>query len=193
MQVVGAAGERLAREPLDSLVGHAVAVGVGQFPDGGRRGDIERAVVPHRSLGEHHLVGEDGPLVEFSVAVAVFQPDDPVGFFRELLLDVVVGAGGVGDIQTSLVVERGRDRAVDQRWPRDPLDRESLGNRERPAVELDLARLAHGREQSATTGTGARCQAIPPMSQSIHVEFPSLRTDVCRDSRLTDDCIHSLR
>ena len=145
MQVVGAAGERLAREPLDPLVGHAVAVGIGQLPDGGRRGDVERAGVPHRPLGEHHLVGEDGLLVEFSVAVAVFQPDDPVGLFRELLLDVVVGAGRVGDIETPLVVERGGDRPVDQRRSRDPLDRESLGNRERPAVELDLARMAHGQ------------------------------------------------
>ena len=147
MQVVGAAGERLAREPLDPLVGHAVAVGVGQLPDGGRRGDVERAAVPHRPLGEHHLVGEDGLLVEFAVAVAVFEPDDPVGLLRELFLDVVVGAGRVGDIKTPFVVKRGGDRAVDERRPGDPLDRESLGNRERPAVELDLARLARGREQ----------------------------------------------
>ena len=45
VQVVGAAGQRLALEPLDALVGDAVAIGVGQFPDARRRGDIERAVV----------------------------------------------------------------------------------------------------------------------------------------------------
>ena len=107
----------------------------------GRRGDVERAVEPHRSLGEHHLVGEDSPLVEFAVAVAVFQPHDPVRLFLELFLDIVVGAGGIGDIQPALVVERGGDRPVDQRRTGDPLDREPLGDRERAAVELDFARI----------------------------------------------------
>ena len=59
VQVVGAAGQRLALEPLFALVGDAVAVGVGQLPDARRRGDVERAVEPHRAFGEHHLVGED--------------------------------------------------------------------------------------------------------------------------------------
>ena len=160
MQVVGAAGERLAREPLDSLVGHAVAVGIGQLPDGGRGGDIERAGVPHRSLGEHHLVGEDGSLVEFSVAVAILQPDDPVGFFRELFLDVVVGAGRVGDIKTSLVVERGGDRAVDQRRPRDPLDRESLGNREARPSSLTSPAWLTAESSNVSTRTWTRCRVF---------------------------------
>ncbi len=60
VEVVGASGERLAAEPFDATIGHAVAVGVGQLPDGGGRGDIKRIFEPHRPFGEHHLVGEDG-------------------------------------------------------------------------------------------------------------------------------------
>ena len=125
VQVVGAAGERLALEPFDALVGHAVAVGVGQLPDAGRGRDVERAVVPHRPLGEHHLVGEDGPRVETAVAVAVLQPDDPVRPLGELLLDVVVRARRVGDVEPAVLIERGGDRPIDQRGPGHALDREA--------------------------------------------------------------------
>src|SRR5438132_6623727 len=56
VEVVAAAGERLALEPFDALVGHAVAFAVGQLPDTRRGGDVERPRVPHDALGEHHLV-----------------------------------------------------------------------------------------------------------------------------------------
>ena len=161
MQVVGAAGERLALEPLDSLVGHAVAVGIRQLPDARRRGDVERAAVPHRSFGEHHLVGEDGLLVEFSVAVGVFQPDNPMRLLRKLLLDVVVGAGGIGDIEPALVVERGGDRSVDERRPGDPLDRKSVGKHEHAAVELDLARMAGAGESRQDHEDAGKADEIP--------------------------------
>ena len=51
MQVVRAAGERFALEPFDALVGDAVAIFVGEFPDAGRSGDIERAVEEQRPSG----------------------------------------------------------------------------------------------------------------------------------------------
>ena len=98
--------------------------------------------MPHGSFGEHHAVGEDGFLVEFSVAVAVFQAHDPVRLFRELFLDVVVGAGGVGDVEPPLVVKRGRDRPLDQWRTGDPLDREARGDGERATVELDFTGLS---------------------------------------------------
>ena len=82
VQVVGAAGQRLALEPFDTLVRDAVAVGVGQLPDARRRSDVERSGVPHRTFGEHHLVGEDRALVEPAVAIRVFQPKDPVRLLR---------------------------------------------------------------------------------------------------------------
>ena len=87
VQVVGAAGERLALEPLDALVGHAVAVGVGQLPDARRR---RRRRASRRS----HIVPSGNIiwsaktvlLVEPAVAVGVLEPDDPVRLLRELLL-----------------------------------------------------------------------------------------------------------
>ena len=102
MQVVRAAGQRLALEPLLALVGDAVAIGIGQLPDARRRRDVERSIEPHRPFRQHHLVGEDDALVETAVAVRVFQPDDSVRLVGQLLLDVVVRAGGVGDIQPAL-------------------------------------------------------------------------------------------
>src|SRR3712207_4560556 len=89
VEVVGAAGQGLALEPLDPLVGDAVVVRVGELPDAWGGGDVEGAGVPHRALGEHHLVGEDRLLVEDAVIVGVLEADDAVGLFGELLL----GAG----------------------------------------------------------------------------------------------------
>ena len=128
VQVVGAAGERLALEPFLAPVGDAVAVGVGQLPDARRRGDVERAVEPHRPLGEHHLVGEDDALVEAAVAVGVFEADDPVRALFELDLHLLVGSGGVGDVEPALLVEVGDDRPIDERRPGNQLDLESRGH-----------------------------------------------------------------
>ncbi len=140
VKVIGATRERLTFEPLDPLVGHSVAVGIGQLPDGGRaRPHIQRAAQPHRSLRKHHLVGEDGALVEDSVPVAVLEPHDPVRLLLELLLDIVVRARRVRDVQPPLVVERGRDRPVNERRTGDPVDRESLRHFDRAAVDLGLA------------------------------------------------------
>ena len=70
VQVVGTAGER-GLEPLLTLVGHAVAVGIAQPPDARRCGDVERAVMPQRPLGKHHLVSEHDGVLEPTVAVAI--------------------------------------------------------------------------------------------------------------------------
>ena len=83
------------------------------------------------------LVGEDGRLVEMAVAVGVFQPDDAVRLLGELLLDRVVGAGRIGDVEPALFVEVGDDGPIDQRRPGDQLDLEADGQREGVAVELE--------------------------------------------------------
>src|SRR5262249_60272237 len=69
MQIVRTSRQRLALEPLAALVGDAVAFRVSELPDAGRRGDIDRAGVPHCPFREHHLIGENGALVEFAIAV----------------------------------------------------------------------------------------------------------------------------
>ena len=60
-------------------VGHAVAVGVGQLPDAGRRRDVERAVEPDAALREGHLVGEHAGLVVNAIAVGVGEEEHAVG------------------------------------------------------------------------------------------------------------------
>ena len=178
VQVVGAAGERLALEPLLAAVGHAVAVGIGQLPDARRRRDVERAREPQRSLGKHHLVGEDGPLVEPAVAVAILEPEDPVRLVLELHGRLVVRARRLGDVEPALLVEVGHDRPVDERRPGGELDGEAVGEGERVAVERDLARLgipgpdAKGQRRD-DDGDGDEC---PSGCGVVHAEGPSSRS-----------------
>jgi len=52
VDVGGVAGVVEAAHDHLALVGHAVAIGVGEFPDAGRRGDVERTLEPARALAE---------------------------------------------------------------------------------------------------------------------------------------------
>ena len=86
VQIVRTTGQCLPREPLDALIGHAVAISVRQLPDARRSGHIQRAVVPQRPLGKHHLVGKDDILVESPVAIRVLQPHDAMRRVCQLFL-----------------------------------------------------------------------------------------------------------
>lgn len=92
VEIVGATGEGFAIEPDDALVGDAIAVGIGEFPDVGWSGDVEGAIEPERAFWEHDFVGEDGAFVEDTVAVGIGEADDAVGFIGELFFDLFVGA-----------------------------------------------------------------------------------------------------
>ena len=128
VEIVGAPGDRLPLEPFLPPIGNAVAVGIRQLPDAGRRGDVERSVEPHRPLWEHHAIGEDDALVEAAITVGVFEADDPVRALFELDLHLRVGSGRVGDVEPALLVEVGDDRAIDEGRPGDQLDLESRGH-----------------------------------------------------------------
>ena len=136
MQIVGAAGECLAVEPHLALVGHAVAVGVGELPDLRRGGDVERAVEPERALGEHHFVGKDGALVELAVAVRVHEADDAVRFVGELLFDLVVRARAVGDVEFARVAKGHGDGPVHERRAGGEFHGQAVGEGE--SVEADF-------------------------------------------------------
>ncbi len=125
VQIVGAPGQRLSLEPLLAPIGDAVAIRVSEFPDARRRGDIERAVEPHRSFGKHHAIGKHHARVEAAVAVRVFEAHDPMRSIGELLFNAIVRAGGIGDVQPSVVVEVRHHRPVDERRSGDALDREA--------------------------------------------------------------------
>ena len=130
VEIVGASRQRFRLEPLLALVGDSVTVGVGQLPDARRRRHVERPVQPHRPLRKHHLVGKDGARVVASVAVLVHETDDAMRPVRELLLDLVVRAGGIGDVQAAVFVEVGDDGAVHEGRPGDALDLESGWHRD---------------------------------------------------------------
>ena len=85
-------------------------------------------------------------LVELAVAVGVFEPHDAVRLLFELLFDLLVRAGRIGDVEPALVVEVGDDRPVDQRRPGGQFDRE-------PSGTLSTGGEAAG---SAATGTDQR-------------------------------------
>ena len=92
VQVVGAAGQRLAVEPDLALVRLAVVVGVRQLPDLRRGADVDRPAIPQDPLREHHLVGEHGRLVEHPGPLGVFEADDPVRRVLDLLGDFLIRA-----------------------------------------------------------------------------------------------------
>ena len=146
MQIVGAAGQRLALKPFLALVSHAVAVGIGQSPNARRRRDIKRSVVPQRALGEHHFVGEHDGMIELSVTVAILEPDDTMRFFRELFLDRIIRARRVGDVQSPLLIERRRDRPIHQRRPGDAFHREAIRHGEDRLAKRHFNGVGHGQQ-----------------------------------------------
>ena len=128
VQVIGAIGQGLGIEPFHTLVCHAVAIGIGQLPDAGRRRYIHRAIVPEHPFGKHHLVSEHGAPVVAPVAIDVFQAEDAVGALRELLLHRVIRSRRLGHIQAALVVHVHDHRALDERRPGCQFDLETFRN-----------------------------------------------------------------
>ena len=140
VHVVRAAGERLALVPLFAFLGDSIAVAIGELPQAGWGGHVQRALVPKRPLGKHHPVGEQGPRVENSIAIGVDQPDNLMGGGGQLAIHLLVAARRIGDIQTPLFVEVSRDGAGDQRRPGDQLPGEAGGNLERRRRRLSTRR-----------------------------------------------------
>ena len=154
MQIVGATGEGLAREPFLPPVGDAVIVRIGQLPDAGGRRHVKRAVEPERALGNHHAVGERCAAVETSVSVRVFQALDAVRFPLQLLFDRVVGSGGLGYVESPLLVEIDGNGTLHQRRPGDEFHLKPLGHRQRGVI----GRVVDPDEQVQQNGSGQQDQ-----------------------------------
>ena len=133
VHVVGHARVGEAGDQLFALVGHVVAVGIGQLPEAGGRRTIDRAVVPGDALRKHHLVGEDLALVEAAVAVGVFQQANRVRRVLRQLRPAQVHARRIADVQPAAIVEGGQHGPFDLGRSRDALDDKALGH-------------AHGRD-----------------------------------------------
>lgn len=172
MQIIRAAGERLALEPFLAHVGHAVAVRVGEFPNAGRRGDVERTIEPQATLRQHHLVREGDRLVEASIAIRVFEPHDAMRFLRELLFHFVIRAGGVGDVEAAQFIEVRFDRARDEIGASHEFNFESIWQREIVRADFELCGVsgtANGEQKNANETTHGLddSNAITPARQVI--------------------------
>src|SRR5688572_8775715 len=128
MQIVRAAGERLAIEPRDTLVAHAVAVGVGEFPKMRRRGDVERSFVEECALGKHYVLGEHDGVLETAIAVAILESYNAMRLLRELFVGSFAEAGRIRRVETTLGIKRNRDGPVDEWRCGDELDGKTGGH-----------------------------------------------------------------
>ena len=165
MQIVGAVRQCLAVKPDFALLGDSVIVGVGELPDLRRRGDVQRAVKPQRSLWKHELVGIDRALVKPSVAISIFESPDAVGAFFALHVDVFVRAAGIGDVQPSTLVEIGAHGAVDQRLPGDVLHNQAVGDSELVTVEFKLRGGGVGGQQDTRTAKDESAHSFTPVAR----------------------------
>ncbi len=126
MHIVGAGGQCLTLKPLAASIRDSVAVSIFEFPDGGRCSAINGPVEPKNTLGEHQLIGEDGALIELAITVGIFEANDPVRFFGELFLHLVIAAGGVRHIKPPLLIEIAGDRSVNPWWPGDLFEHKTV-------------------------------------------------------------------
>ena len=159
VDVVGAAGEGAALEPFLAFVGHAVAIGVGEFPDARRPGDIDGTGVPETALREHDLVREDDGRVVDAVAVGVFQAKDAMRGVLELLGGRGVGAGGIGHVEPAAIVDASADGALDEVRRGDAFDDEAGGHDELAALDGELGRrqrVLRKSRQGGSKGNGQK-------------------------------------
>ena len=147
-QVVHSSLLVLGAEPGEDLaadVGDVVAVGVLEVPDVRRRRDEDASLPGRDTGGPHELVGHDVALVEPAVAVGVAKPAH--GAQR-----VLAGPGLVrvvdhlGDVQITVLVERRRDRAVNQGFGGDRLEMET-GDRLERLERLGRSQRREGLEE----------------------------------------------
>ena len=115
VHVVGDARVGKPGDQLLALVGHAVAVGVFQPPEAGRRRTVNGAVVPDNTLRKDQLVGEHRALVEAAVAVRVFEHANDVRRVFAQLRPAQIHARRIGHVHPPAIVEGGQHRPLDQR------------------------------------------------------------------------------
>ena len=126
-------------------VGLAVAVGVLEVEQVGRRAHVD-AAVPAGDGGRHrHVGGEQRALVVDAVAVGVLEHPDAAPFAGRAAgpssrAGVLVVLGELGDVEPPVLVEVDRHRAAQQRLGGDQLDVEAGPGHDRP---LRLGRFLH--------------------------------------------------
>ena len=154
---VAAMGRRMPHvPPLVASVGPAVAVGIGQFPDGRCAAHIHRTLMPQDALEHGQFVGKHDRSVIASVAVGVLKSNHPPLWVLGLRGRRFCGAVRVGDVQAALVVERSIHGPGDVVGRGHGLDLKPLGQGE--GVGTDLA---GGRAEGSGAESGGQAEAHP--------------------------------
>ena len=125
-----------AREQRLPAIGASITVGVAEMDELGAVGDIRAAVTRLDAGGNQQAIGEDAGLVRLTIAVAIFQDDDPiVGHLAGENLRIDLGAGHP---QSAGRVEVHLDRLGDQRIRGVERDFKTVGNLKRLPLELRI-------------------------------------------------------
>ena len=131
MNLIAAMGRRMPHvPPLVTPVGPAVAVGIGEFPDGRSAAHIHRALMPQDALEHGQFVGEHHRPVVAAVAIGVFEPDHPPLRVLGLGGRRFGGAAGIRDVQAAPVIERSIHGPCDLIGRGHGLDLEAFGQGE---------------------------------------------------------------
>ena len=103
---IAAMGRRMPHiPPLVAPFGPAVAVGIGQFPNGRGAAHIHRTLMPQDALEHGQFVGKHDRSVIASVAVGVLKSDHPPLRVLGLCGRRFRGAVRVGDVQAAPVIK----------------------------------------------------------------------------------------
>ena len=142
--------------PLVAPVGPAVAVGIGQFPNGRGAAHINRTLMPQDALQHGQFVGKHDRSVVAAVTVGVLESDHPPLWVLGLCGGRFRGAAGISDVQAALVIEGSIHRTSDLLRRSHGLDLKTLGQGEGVG-----ANLAGGRTEVRRAEGGGQTEAHP--------------------------------
>ncbi len=131
VHVVGNSRHRKTAGKNFTFVRDAIAVGVLQPPEIGRRRNINRTVVPDDALWENHFIREHRALVKNAIAIRVFETADAVRRIFQKFRSGKIRAGGICDIQTPAIIKTPEHGTLQQWRPGDAFDDETIWNAQR--------------------------------------------------------------
>ena len=159
VKIVGTSGQCFSLKPFRALIGDSIPIRIRQFPDAGRCRNVERSVVPERSFGKHHLVGEDHAFVETSIAIGIFQTDDPMRPLDQLFINFVIGPRGICHVEATLFIEIGGNRAIHERRCRHKFDFKPIREGKSMSIQIDFTRQQVRGGQGENGQANAGCLA----------------------------------
>ena len=150
MHVVATAANRAAVEPGYPLIRHVIAILVGELPYVRRRAHIDSAFVNEDAFRERHVLGKDGRVIEYAIAVAIGQTKNAMAWRLELNRRLLTVPGTVRDIERASFIEIHMDRPLDQRRRGHRLQGKPLGQAERMRWQVYLLQVGDFCKDSLT-------------------------------------------